>query len=754
MNTLPSLLVPVFAFSFFIATAQEDRYRPMRIHETMTLDGRLDEEGWKQSAMVDSFMQYDPVSGASPSERTEVKILYNDDFLYAGIRAFDPHPEQLVSKYLERDFPEGEEDGIAFVVDTYNDKSTGLAFISNLLNARKDVEFSADGESDNGNYNTFWDVKSNVDSAGYTTEFRIPFSSLRFETKDTVRMGFRVVRLIKRNNEFCIYPYCDPKIDNAYFKVSLAKEMEFHDLKSHKPFYFIPYAIANYYEENVLNTSETAYENKSEFLPGKGYFEDETLDRILSNLGCDIKYGLTKNLTLDLTVNTDFAQAEADDIIINLSKYEVNLPEKRTFFLESQNYLNYGTTTDNQLFISRSIGRENDLIVPIIAGARVTGKINGWQTGFLEMQTKAMAADSIEAHNFFVLRTRKDIDPRGSFVGGIVTNRINTTGERRTDQTMALDVVKRFNDHVTLVGALASTTVNSNFKNLASKTDYNAGLYRSAKEGLRYGFSADLVGKDFDPIMGFVEENDLGNIGLSTGYSWQAKEGSRIAYWYAGDFLGYKWKLSSGLEEWRAVNAEGGIIFKNGAEINFMPFSYSSDVLFESWEISDHITIPTGTYTMVSANAGFLSTSTNHFSYGIVSTAGDFYDGMRWSISPGLNYSLNKHFAFSMEYEYNSIDFPDAFSDNGNGLFVSNLVRFNASYFLSSQVSVKLLTQYDDLNNQLSSNLRFRYNPREGTDLYIVFNQGMNSNRNRMEPTLPVLNNQAVTVKFTKTFAL
>jgi len=753
MNRLLLLLVSVFAFSISSACAQDNRYHPLRIQETISLDGRLDETGWKQADLVDSFMQYDPVSGGQPTARTEVRILYDNDYLYAGIRAYDPHPELLVSKYLERDFAQGEEDAIAFVVDTYNDKSTGLAFIGNLLNARRDEEFSADGQSYNSDYNTFWDVKSQVDSSGFTSEFRIPFSSLRFETKDTVIMGFRVVRNFKRLNEYCIYPACDPKIDNAYFKVSLAQEMEFHDLRSHKPFYFIPYAIANYYGENVLNTSETAYENKSEFLPGKDYFENETLDKILSNIGCDIKYGLTKNLTLDLTVNTDFAQAEADDVIINLSKYEVNLPEKRTFFLESQNYLNYSTTTDNQLFISRSIGRENDLIVPIIAGARITGKSNGWQTGFLEMQTLAMESDSIPAHNFFVLRTRKNTDLRGSFIGGIFTNRINTSGEHRTDQTLALDVVNRFNDHVTLVGALASTTVNADLKELASKSDYNVGLYRSAKEGLRYGFSADLIGKDFSPVMGFVEENNLGNVSASTAYSWQAKEESKVAYWYAGEFLGYKWKLTSGQEEWKAINAEGGIIFKNEAELNLMPFSYSSDVLFEAWAIAEHITIPTGTYPMITANAGFLSTTTSHFKYNMLVSGGDFYDGTRWSVNPGLTFNLNKHFFFSVEYEYNHIDFPDAFSDNGNGLFVSNLLRFNASYYFSSQVSVKLLTQYDDLNNQLTSNLRFRYNPREGTDLYIVFNQGLNSNRYRMEPTLPVLNNQAVTVKFVKTFA-
>jgi len=253
--------------------------------------------------------------------------------------------------------------------------------------------------------------------------------------------------------------------------------------------------------------------------------------------------------------------------------------------------------------------------------------------------------------------------------------------------------------------------------------------------------------------MGFVEENDLGNLSASTAYSWQAKEESPAAYWYAGDYIGYKWKLSSGMEELRVGNVEGGIIFKNGAEINVMPFSYSSDVLFENWHIADHITIPAGTYPMITANAGYLSTSTNHFNSSITVLGGDFYDGKRWSINPELTYSLNKHFIFSIEYEYNHIDFPEAFSDNGNGLFISNLLRFDASYFLSSVISVKLLTQYDDLDNQLSSNLRFRYNPREGTDLYIVFNQGLNSNRYRMEPTMPVLNNQAVTVKFVKTFA-
>jgi uncharacterized protein DUF5916/cellulose/xylan binding protein with CBM9 domain len=733
---------------------QQAPYHPLRIKNSITLDGKLSESEWQQAEVESDFMQYDPTAGAEPSEKTELRMMYNDQYLYVGLRAFDHHPDQIVRYALQRDFETGNDDGFAFVIDMYNDKSTGLAFVTNTLNARWDTELFADGAAENDAYNTFWDVVSHIDSLGYTTEFRFPFSSLRFEPRDTVRMGFRVVRLIKRLNEFSIFPRCDPKIETAYFKLSLAREMEFYHLKSRKPFYIIPYGIMNYGEEKVLNADGTAYKKNSEFMVRKHFVKDETLDRILSNIGLDVKYGITKNFTLDATLNTDFAQAEADNVIVNLTKYDVNLPEKRNFFLESHNYLSYTTTTGNELFISRSIGIENDVIVPIIGGVRLTGKSHGWQMGLLDMQTKKIDDEQILAHNMFVFRTRKDIDKIGSFAGGIITNKLNTSGNDSSAQSFGLGVVKKLNSQTTIVGSVAGTTLNGNFKNIGEQMDYNAGYFHAAKESWYGSTDIDWVGKNFSPALGFIPENDLLWWRGDIGYRWKAPQESKKAYYYLHTNLRYKWKPHLGKEETKFANAEAGVSFKNGMAIDITPLEYLTDVVFQEWHLSEHITIPTGEYKMLTPDVEFtLPQKAKYWGTTFIKVL-DFYGGNRITIQPNFTFVFNKHLSANLEYEYTHIKFPVEYSDNGSGLFSSNLVRLSASYYFSSKVSFKILSQYDPSNDAISSNLRFRYNPREGTDLYVVFNQGLNTDRSRMDPHLPVVDNQAVIVKFVKTFIL
>lgn len=734
--------------------AQQQPYHPLRIKNNITLDGKLNEPEWKDAAVENDFMQYDPSAGAAPSEKTEIRILYNDQYLFVGLRAFESHINQLVRYSLQRDFEVGNDDGFAVAIDMYNDKSTGLAFINNILNARWDAELSADGVNQNETYNTFWDVASSIDSSGYSSEFRIPFSSLRFAAKDTVKMGFRIVRLIKHKNEFDIYPRCNPAIEDAYFKVSLAKEMELYHLKTRKPFYITSYIIANYSAENNLNVTGTAYEKKSAFLTRKNYSKNESLDKIISNIGFDIKYGLSKNFTLDVTANTDFAQAEADNVIVNLTKYEVNLPEKRSFFLESQNYLGYGTTTGNQLFISRSIGLENNTLVPIIAGVRLTGKSKGFQMGMLDMQTKQIDEQQIEAHNIFAFRFRKDIDSIGSFAGGMVTNLLNTSNNHHSSQSFGFGVLKKINNQVSSLIAVSGTSVNTNFKKQEDRMNYNFGVFRTAKQGWYYGADIDWVGKGFLPALGYVQENDLLNARINAGYKWQAKEEGKKAYYYLHGSTGYKRKPSLGKDENKFISIETGINFKDGSAIDISPLQYQSDVLFTEWHIADHITIPVGEYKMYSPDINFTLPQKSKYRGNIFLKFLDFYKGNRFTINPNFTYVFNKHLFTTIEYEYDRINFPRAFADNGNALFQSNLLRLSLSYYFNIRFSVKLLTQYDKLGKNISSNLRIRYNPREGTDLYIVINQGLNNERNRLTPKLPLVSNEAVIIKYLKTFTL
>ncbi len=726
-------------------------YEPYRIQENIILDGMMSEPEWLLTPVENAFMQTDPMPGAEPTEYTEVRILYNDDYLFVGLRCYDKQADKLIRLELERDFPIGQEDGTAVLIDSYNDGISGFSFLSNTLDARWDAQATHDGNDLADSYNTFWDVRSKVDSLGYTTEYRIPFSSLRFESSEEVIMSFRIARLIKRKNELITFPKCDPNTTNAWTNISFAREIIFRDLKTHVPFYISPYIIANYFEENILNADSTGYHKNSTWLAGKHFTENETLDKIISNIGVDAKYGLSKNLTLDLTLNTDFAQAEVDDRIINLSKYEVNLPEKRSFFLESANYLGFGFPSGNELFISRTIGKENGYIVPIIGGVRMTGKVNSWQMGILNMQTLGLDAFAIAPHNFTVLRTRKEIDSLGSFIGGIFTNRLNTDHTDSSNQSVGLDFVKRINQQLAVEGGIASTLESFKAMKFGNSLYYHAGIFQSANTGFIYSATADFIGNEVNPAMGYIDDNNYGDLYANTGYQFSAKADSKMQYLYLFANNSYRYKLDSGKRETFYTNLVSGIDFKSGANIEFWPFVYKIDSLSFDWQIDENNIIPKGVYKMFGNSLEVVSPQKSNYSASVLITYGGFYGGNRFFLTPDITWYFGKHLNASATYEYNYISFEN---DPGSLAFESNLLRLGMIYNLSTKISLKVYTQFDDLSNLVSSNLRFRYNPAEGTDLFIVLNQGLNTDRARLDPRLPVENNQALTIKFIKTFGV
>lgn len=733
-------------------TAQSPPYQAVRIAENLPLTGKLDDPAWQQAETVSDFMQTDPISGADATEKTEARILYNNEYLYVGIRCYDREPQKIIQVSLNRDFAIGNEDATGFIIDTYNDKTNGYNFISNASGARWDAQVTSDGGSLDDAFNTFWDAVSNVDSLGYTTVYRIPWSSLRFETKPVITMGFRIARLIKRKNELITYPRCDPSTQEAWTNISFMRLIEFHDLKSRKPFFVSPYAIANYVLEQKLNDDGTAYEPEIEIMARKHYAENEVVDKIISNIGVDAKYGLTKNLTLDLTVNTDFAQAEVDDRIINLTKFDVNLPEKRAFFLESAGNLTFTFPIGNEVFISRSIGNENGEIVPIIAGARITGKTNGWQIGALDMQTTGIEESNIAPHNFLVLRTRKDIDSIGSFMGGILTNRYNTDSSHTSNQSIGVSFLKKFNQQLAIEGAIASTLVDVSFDSIASSTYYQAAIFRNASVGLTYDASVDFIGRNYFPVMGYQDESNYGQISGHIKYNWKAKHSSDAEYFYLSSGNGYRWKLDSGAPETFATDLWTGVNFKNGANIEFSLEDYKIDSLSFDWYLDEGNAISAGTYKMFNANIYTSAPSRSKYQLDLFSSLGGFYGGMRLYITSTAGYYFNRHLSSSITYEFNHIGFDKYLDLETPTTYVSHLFRLSVAYTFTTKTSLKLYTQYDNISKTFSSNLRLRYNPREGTDLYIVLNQGSNTNLDRLDPHLPLINNQAVTVKFVKTF--
>lgn len=751
-----TIALPLLFFSLicYNSTAQSGMYRPLRISQPVKLDGKFDEPFWQQTEVMNDFVMADPQPGATPTEKTEFKIAYDDVNLYIAYSCFDSEANKIVHNNMERDSDPADDDGIAILIDTYHDKSSAIGFAASASGARFDVEFSQNGSNQNASFNTFWNVESEINDKGYFLEFQIPFSSLRFKTAETVLMGIKSTRIIKRKNEFSVFPSYDITVLDPYNKMSLAANMEFKNLHSKKPFYIVPYAIANFNENKTLNDNGTAYKSNTEFISRKNLVKDESLDKIISNIGIDAKYGITKNFTLDLTANTDFAQAEVDNRIINLSKYEVNLPEKRNFFLESRSFLNYSLGQGTQLFISRKIGREGDLVVPIIAGARITGKQNGLAIGALNMQTAAVDAAGIDPQNYSVMRFRKDLDKRGSFFGGIVTNRVNTKKQDETFQTYALDYVKKITEQWIWGWGLASTNQKGVRKFYDANVYYNLFAFHQTPEGHNGNLDFGIVEKNFNPAMGFNDDREYARITIGNSYRKKVKKQMQLNYCNIGNTTQYKWRINNGETETILTQITPVLEFKNGSLIEIDVIRFKRDKLFFNWQISNDITIPAKSYDMYDHTAYYQSNRSKQFLYDVFLSHGDFYGGKISTSEITLSHILNKYLRFEVNYQYNHIKFTDEFSATGKPIYQSNLINLNAIVTLSKSFSIKLLSQYDDLSEQIGGNLRLRYNPKEGTDLYIVYNQLQNTNRLTKTPELPLIDNQAVVVKFVKTFEL
>lgn len=753
-NFLKTIVFQLLGLLFISKALCQEVYRPIRIADDIHFDGRLDEDIWKEVTPLTDFMQTTPTPGAPPTEKTEVRMVYNNSYLYVGFRCYDSFPSKLVRFLMNRDFELGKDDGIAVQLDTYHDKSNAVLFVSNSLNGRFDSEVTNNGNSMNNDYNNFWDVISKIDSTGYTCEFKIPFSSLRFEQKDNTLMGFRFSRLIKRKNELITYPKCDSTLKNQWNNCSQAATLVFSNLKTKKPIYFTPYVIANFDQQHKLNESGTEYIPSNTFFTTKKYSKNDALDKLLSNVGADIKYGITKNFTLNLTINTDFSQAEVDNRIINLSKYAVNFPEKRSFFLESKNLLSYSIGSGTTLFNSRTIGLQNGKIVPIIAGVRFTGKQNGWAIGALNMQTKDVKELNIPAQNFSAARLRKYYGTKGSFWGGIITNRISTQNSSVSNQSYAVDAVHFINDKWLMgFGAVCTydSAVNSTFD---QNTFLNVFAFKNANIGFTHSFNVDFVGQKFNPVMGFNPENDYGSVSIGNGKRFKINGDKSLTFWAINSDLQYRWKQSSSLAETKSGNISFSLSGKKGSTYKLTPCNYIEDRLFNSWTLNDHITVPSGYYKMFGINSDLFYDQSKGYTCGLITKYGDFYGGRLFTINPYLDYIINKHLRIGFKYEYNQIDFPTIYSNNNKARFRSNLVALDLNVVQSNKLSLKMLGQYDDNSETIGGNIRLRYNPKEGTDLYIVYNSTLNSNRLEAKPNLPIIDQQGLIIKYSLTFGL
>jgi hypothetical protein len=713
------------------ARAQEPLVIP-RLTGPIELDGLSDEAAWEAIAPLPATMQT-PTFGQAPSERTEFRVAYDDDYLYASGRLYDSDPGGIQAASLKRDDGSFSNDWFVVQFDTFRDRETALGFGTNPAGIRTDVVFANDGQSSpNFNWNTFWDSAVRQTDEGWFAEIRIPLSSLRFQERDgQVVMGMSLWRRIARKNEMITYPAIPPRWGMlSVAKASQMQEIVLEGIRRRRPVYATPYLLGGVGRSHALNTGKTAYDPAAQNT---------------REAGLDLKYGLTSNLTLDLTYNTDFAQVEADDQQVNLTRFSLFFPEKRLFFQERGSVFDFSTGQSDRLFYSRRIGLTSGRQVPIHGGARLVGRVGAWDVGVLNMQTAEL--DGIASENFGVARARRQVLNQNSYVGGILTRR---SGSGDTDVVYGLDGLFRVfgQDYLTLNWSQSSAGGESDRAGAMDRALMRARWERRGIDGLTYAFDASRVGDVFDPSMGFLLRHDYTRLGDQIAYGWRAGKSSPLLRQMVA-LKGFAYRRNAdGSTESAEIGPEWLIEAKSGHTVTLKASTAYED-LEREFKLAGQATVPLGSYSFQSAGIEYGAPGGALLRSNAALEAGSFYDGWQATGSITPTWNVSRHLEVSGLYQMSHVSFPDRGQE-----FTAQVARLRTRVMLNTRFSVAGFVQYNSAVDAAYGNLRLRYNPREGDDLYLVYNAGVNTDRYGFAPVRPLLDNHVLMIKYSRTVGL
>ena len=553
--------------------------RAVRLTEELSIDGVLDEPIYRTVPPITDLVQLEPQAGAPATEKTEAWLLFDDTSFYVVVRCWDSTPEtEWVANEMRRDsFNIFSNDSVSFVIDTFYDRRNGIFFNINPIGGRMDGQITNERDY-NGDWNPIWNLQTGRFDGGWSFEAEIPFKALRYRPGQAQLWGFQLSRSLPRTNETAYLTALDPGLSfGAIFQVSQAATLVGVETPDSSGLFEIkPYVIGDVSSD--LNASP-AVSNQ-----GSG------------NVGLDIvKYGITQNLTADFTLNTDFAQVEADEQQVNLTRFSLFFPEKREFFLENQGVFGFGgagargpfggSAETPIMFYSRRIGLSDGREVPLTAGGRLTGRAGKYTLGFLNIQTNDEPVSGAPSTNFTVARLKRDI-LRRSAIGTIFTSRSVSTAQPWSNQAYGVDGTLAFYDNVNINTFWAKTQTNGL---TGDDTSYKGELLYN---GDRYGVTAEhlYIGENFSPEIGFIRRPDLrksfGSLRFSPRptsieairkFSW---EGS---YNYITD--------AAGVVETREAQGVFGIEFETSDQFT-LTYLRTFDFLKRPFDIAPDVTIP------------------------------------------------------------------------------------------------------------------------------------------------------------------
>ena len=707
----------------------------VELDQPITFDGWVSDEEWADIPLLPYEMQL-PSLGGRPTQQTEARFAYDEDFIYVSGRLYDDDVDAMMANTKRRDALTGVTQFFGVIIDTYNDNENALAFFTTPTGIRWDGAISNDalgGNSMNISWNAFWDVKVQRDNKGWYAEMRIPFTSLGFEDIDgEVTMGLISFRFIPRSNELDMYPLIPPDFgDFSAWRPSFAQDYVFKGVERKRPFYITPYALVGQSNNNELSQDES------------GYVGD---NKVLRSFGGDIKFGLSKSWTLDLSVNTDFAQVEADDQQVNLTRFSLFFPEKRLFFQERSGVFNFGFGRTDQLFYSRRIGISDGEIQNILGGARVVGRTGAWDLGMISMHTADQ--DELAGELLSVVRAKRDVLNDRSDVGFLVTHRTDHNGVYNLNYGFDANL-ELFPEHrlsLRYAQTFDSGIENQIFRPEASK--YWISFSNQSRRGFSHGTSYSQSGIDHLPSLGFETRDNYRRVGNRLAYNWYQSQESKIFYHGLQTGGSAHWSLETGRIESLNWRAGWDLYLKQGwgFEVRVQP---NIENLVEPFELADDVIIPEGDYNFVGYQLQVITPMTGVFNIRAEATTGNFYDGTRNGISLSPSFNLSSSLELGLTYEYNRANFASR-----NEELQLHLLRLRTLIMFDTKLSLATLIQFNSQDRTFLGNVRFRYNPQEGHDLFIVYNDDLNNDRFRERPTLPVSNQRSIQIKYTYTFRL
>jgi hypothetical protein len=727
------------------AAAQETPSNPVdmspyvvpRLTAPLELDGRVDEAAWEAIDPLQAVMHI-PTFGDALTERTEFRIAYDARYFYFSCRAFDSDADGILAYSLERDEQGFRSDFCSVYLDTLNDEENALQFKTGPEGNRSDAQRMNDGERSDNSWNAFWDVAVSRDERGWYAEVRIPLASLLFQSNDgRVVMGISMLRNISRKNERHVHPAIRPDLGQfAYTKPSLMRKIIFEGVSPQgTPTYVTPYLLAGDGYVHVLDQATSSYARTS----------DQEREG-----GLDVRIGLTSNLTLDLTANTDFAQVEADDQQVNLTRFSLFFPEKRRFFQERSSNFEYSLGGQDRLFHSRTIGLAGGRPVRIYGGGRLVGRVGEWDIGLLDLQTEE--SETLPSENLGVARLRRRVLNANSYVGGIVTTRLGSGAHRNV--VYGLDGIFRLarDDYLVLnwaqsfdageaagpsgsIGPLDRGVVRLNWE-------------RRGQDGLTYALDLSRTGAVFDPGMGFLRQPDHTTGRGQVGYGWRPGPGSRLFTYSLGVGGAVLRRNADGEVETIEVEPSAVVQTRGLHQLTLsVPFSHES--IESPFSLPAGTQVPAGTYGFAAARLQYSAPQGDRLRLTATAEGGRFYDGERTSLTLGPVWDPSAHLNLAATYRIDRVVFSDR-----DQRFTAHLARLRAQVMLSTTMSAVGFVQYSNTDNAVIANVRLRYNPREGNDLYVVWNEALVTDRMSFDPVRPLSTERTIVVKYSHTFQL